>query len=128
MTKIKNHAQIKAQKDGLQTIDVIFNNLELPGGDLKFSFMDHNTPLKKYDFKDGQTYTVPISVMNHINQNTSYPVHSHKLDENQNYMVAVGKRVKRYFLEPVNMRGFYKPDTDIVTVEKLPRGSVQLSV
>lgn len=124
----KHPKEIEAKKEGSEMVTGIFNNLEVPGASLTFFYNDHNTPLKTYHMEDGQQYTIPLSVMEHLNNNTQYPIHNYKLDENQKHMMVIGKKVKRYFFEPLNMKGFYRLDNDIVTVERVPARPIQLSV
>lgn len=87
-----------ARKEDAKLVKGIFKNLEVPGGDLKFSYRRHKGENPRiYHFEDGETYEIPLGVARHINQDTKVPIHSHLIDPNTNKRItAPGSYRQRY--------------------------------
>lgn len=84
----------------------IFRCFEPRGGSMTFSFKKYRQdPVESFTMVDGDTYTVPLMIAKHLNQNCAYPVHSHVLDANGHPTVQVGKRVKRCSFESLEFAG-----------------------
>jgi hypothetical protein len=74
----------------------IFRFYEVPGGTMSFVFRAYKEDdVERYDFVDGQIYTVPLGVAKHLNKNCWYPVHRHHQDEMGKVSSLVGKKVRR---------------------------------
>lgn len=126
--RVRETKRIEAKNNGSKMVEFIFKNYEVRGGDLKFSFLDHETPLNHYHFFDGQKHTAPYSVAEHLHYNTSYPVHRHKQNDDGKYVVKVGEMIQRYGIIPLDFI-FKRPEqSNITTVEKVNLGLQQLSV
>lgn len=72
------------------------------GGSVKFSFKQYKgDPVKTYEFHDGQTYTIPLGVAKHLNNNCNYPVYSEILGPDGLRTSDITKRVQRFnFIQP----------------------------
>lgn len=83
-----------------KTVKGIFRCYEPRGGSFTFSFKKHKgDPVMKFTMVDGESYTVPLMVAKHLNQNCWYPKHSHVMDMNGNPTIEVGKKVQRCSFE-----------------------------
>jgi hypothetical protein len=79
-----------------QMIKGKFSFLEVPGGELRFSYQKYDKdPLMRYKLKDGETYELPYMVAKHLAQDVKYPVHSFQQDEFGKPIMAVGRMVHR---------------------------------
>ncbi len=65
-----------------QMITGVFRDLEVgPGGNLRFSARKYPwDQVQSYNFVDGQTYTIPLWVARHLNENCKHPVYRHNID------------------------------------------------
>ena len=55
---------------------------EVPGGCMSFVYKAYEgDPVERYDFIDGQIYTIPMGVAKHLNQNLWYPEYSYVKSE-----------------------------------------------
>lgn len=72
----------------------VFRDLEVgAGGNLRFSARKYPwDSIENYDFKDGHTYTVPLWVAKHLNENCKWPVYKHNIDPN----AKEGEKAKQY--------------------------------
>jgi len=69
----------------------------VPGGSLSFVFRKYKEdPVERFDFIDGQIYTVPLGVAKHLNKSGKYPVHAYKMEEDGKPSRTIGKMVSRY--------------------------------
>ena len=60
----------------------IFRYHEVPGGWVGFNFREFKgDPIVRYDMVDGETYTVPLGVAKHLNNNGWYPVYGYVTQE-----------------------------------------------
>lgn len=75
----------------------IFRFHEVPGGSMSFVYKKYKEdPVERYDFLDGQIYTVPLGVARHLNKTGKYPVHAYRQNENGQASQYIGSRVSRY--------------------------------
>lgn len=72
----------------------VFRDLEVgAGGNLKFSARKYKwDQVEAYDFRDGQTYEVPLWLARHLNENCKWPAYRHNIDPN----AKEGEKVKQY--------------------------------
>ena len=69
---------------------------ECPGGTMEFSFRKFKgEPLANYSLKDGETYTLPLSVARHLNNNCWFPTYTFKNDEAGRPTTSIGEKVHR---------------------------------
>lgn len=89
--------KLKYERDkNRQKVKGIFRFHEVPGGSMTFCYREFKQdPIEKYTLNDGQIYEVPLGVAKHLNRNTWYPIHAHKLDENGNTSTEIGTKVRR---------------------------------
>lgn len=65
-TKKKYLAEVK---EDMQQVKAKFRNLELKGADFHVKYRKHGCePLQVWDFKDGDSYVVPLGLVNHVNE------------------------------------------------------------
>lgn len=72
----------------------VFRDLEVgPGGNLRFSARKYPwDQIENYNFVDGQTYTIPLWVARHLNENCKWPAYRHNIDPG----AKEGEKVKQY--------------------------------
>ena len=128
MSKKEDTKKIIAKNNGAKIVKFKFKNYEVRGGDLSFFYVDDETPDASYHFKDGGIYEAPYSVAEHLHFNTSYPVHSHKQDEDGKFVVRVGETVQRYGIIPINFIFNKEEPSNLVTVESLGSGYQNMSI
>lgn len=93
----------------------IFMFKELPGGTLRFAYRAYrNDPIEKFELTDGQVYSLPYGVANHINSNMSYFVHGRRTTEIGNPHAMIGKRVQRAIFSPIEFSDLRVPGEFIV--------------
>ena len=87
----------KARDEDNQMVVGIFKNIEVPGGDLQFTYRKYKEdPYRSYHFEDGKEYTVPMGVAKHINNMTKVKQHAHLVDKDGKKMVGAGSYRQRY--------------------------------
>lgn len=75
----------------------VFQCHEPRGGSVEFVFKKYKgDPVERYKLYDGKEYELPLSVINHLNQNCNYPVYSEILGPDGLRQSEIGKRVQRY--------------------------------
>jgi hypothetical protein len=101
----------------------IFHFYEVPGGSLSFVFFEYEgDEVERFDLIDGQIYTIPLGVAKHLNKSGWYPVHAHALDENNQTIMKIGQKVRRYgfqSLEFVDIEDLTPVGGPLVTVEQV---------
>lgn len=105
-----------------QMIRGVFNYLERKGGKLEFSFLKYKgDQIEKYVLQDGHEYTLPLAVVNHLNKNCSYPIHTHATDENGVPYVRIGQIVRRCSFSNYDfmMEDLMPEEKSLVTIEHL---------
>lgn len=103
----------------------IFNFYEVPGGTIKFPIKLYRwDEVERYEFTDGETYTIPLGVAKHLNKNGSYPIHAHAVDKNGRPTYKVGQKKRRFgfqSLEFIDPDDFSSVDPGIITVENIAK-------
>lgn len=77
-----------------QMVTGVFRDLEVgAGGNLRFSARKYPwDQVENWNFVDGQTYSVPLWVARHLNENCKWPAYRHNIDPN----AKEGEKVKQY--------------------------------
>jgi len=88
-------------KEESRMVKGIFRCHEPPGGSVTFPFRKYKwDQTKTYEMTDGEVYEVPLAVARHLNQNCSYPVHSHILGpDGRTQLNTQGKKRQRMSFE-----------------------------
>jgi len=115
---------LKYQRDkDREKVKGIFRYYEVPGGAMSFVFKAYKEdPVEKYEFLDGEVYTIPLGVAKHLNKNGWYPEHQYLVDEAGKPSAKVGKKIRRFgfqSLEFIDIDEFATADKEIVTVENI---------
>jgi len=118
----KEKPNLKYQRDkDREMVRGIFRFFEVPGGSMNFVFKAYKQdPVERFDFVDGQTYTIPLGVAKHLNKNGWYPVHSYALDETGKQAMKIGQKVRRFgfqSLEFTEIDDLNINNKQIITVE-----------
>lgn len=120
--KVKQNLRYQRDKDR-EMVKGIFRFFELPGGSMSFVFKAYKEDqVEKYDFVDGETYSIPLGVARHLNKNGWYPVHQYAVDENGKPMMKIGQKVRRFgfqSLEFIDIEDLTLENKQIVTVESI---------
>lgn len=89
-----------------------FRCMEPPGGSVTFSYRKYKgDQIQSYTMVDGESYTIPLMVAKHLNQDCAYPKHSHVLDADGKPSQQVGKWVRRFGFESLE---FYDEEDAVV--------------
>lgn len=108
----------------------IFKNFETPGGEVRFVYRKYKgEEIKKYVLRDGETYSIPLGVAKHLNNNCNYPVHAYTTNEEGIPTMRVGKRVNRFGFQSLEFMGLddLNPNPQqnvIVTAEPLVQNAL----
>lgn len=103
-SKIKPNVRYMRDKDR-EMVKGIFRDYEVPGGNTSFCFRAYKEdPVERYDFVDGQVYTIPLGVAKHLNKNCWYPEYEYAKTDNKvietgfgpNTAMRIGKKVRRF--------------------------------
>lgn len=87
----------KARDEDSKMVTGIFKNIEVPNGDLEFSYRAYKEdPYRTYYFKDGGKYTIPLGVAKHINNMTIVKQHEYLVDKDGKKIAGLGKGRQRY--------------------------------
>jgi hypothetical protein len=120
--KVKESLKYQRDKDR-QMVKGIFRFYEVPGGSMSFNFRKYKEdPIERYDFRDGEIYTIPLGVAKHLTQNGSYPVHKYMKDSEGNVSMRVGQKVNRFgfeSLEFMDIDDLPNASSEIVTVDNV---------
>jgi len=94
----KAQETIEQQRDeDSQMVTGIFKNIEVPGGDLTFTYKKYKEdPYKTFYFKDGGKYTIPLGVAKHINTMTKVKQHAYLVDVEGKKIPGIGSHRQRY--------------------------------
>jgi hypothetical protein len=102
----------------------IFRFYEVPGGSMSFVIkLYKQDQVERFDFLDGQVYTIPLGVAKHLNKNGWYPVHQYAVDEVGKSIAKIGQKVRRFgfqSLEYTEIDDLMIGDKQIITVEQMP--------
>jgi hypothetical protein len=103
----------------------IFRDLEVGrGGNLRFSARKYKwDPVESYHFVDGETYTVPLWVAKHLNEDCKYPVYRHDIDpaakEGEKARQIIGKWNHRFAFVSSEFVGLAKaPSPSVIGVQR----------
>ena len=119
---VKQNLRYQRDKDR-EMVKGIFKFYEVEGGGMSFVYKAYKEdPVERYDFVDGQIYTIPLGVAKHLNKNGWYPVHAHLMDENGKATMKIGQKVRRFgfnSLEFVDLDDLTPVGGPLVTVENI---------
>lgn len=117
----KKNLRYQRDKDR-EMVKGIFRFYEVPGGSMSFIYKAYKEdPVEKFEFFDGQVYTIPLGVAKHLNKNGAYPIHTYSQDADGKPAMRIGQKVRRFgfqsleFIADEDMIGSAK---EIVTVEQ----------
>lgn len=103
LSKDEKKAYIQHLKErDLEMVTGVFRSFEPVGGTLSMTGKAHeNEDPVKYDFVDGQTYTIPRYLAKRFENEfqgsgTWYPTHSHIMDMNGKPITGIGKKNRRF--------------------------------
>jgi hypothetical protein len=100
----------------------IFRFYEVPGGSMSFVYRAYKEdPVERFDFVDGEVYTIPLGVAKHLNKRGSYPIHTYAQDADGKPLMKVGQKVRRFgfqSLEFIADEDLIGTDKEIITVEQ----------
>jgi len=118
--KKKQPQSLKYQRDkDREMVKGIFRFYEVPGGSISFNFRKYkDDPIERYDFVDGQVYTIPLGVAKHLTKNGNYPIHQYMKDESGNVSMRVGQKVNRFGFESL----------EFMDIDDLPNASDEIVV
>lgn len=86
-----------AKKEDAKLVKGLFKNLISEGGDASFAYRAYKgDPIRVYTLVDGETYTIPLGVAKHINNQCQYQKSKYLLDKEGEPMVGLGKPTQRY--------------------------------
>jgi hypothetical protein len=89
---------------------------------IKFSYKGHaGDQPKRHEMVDGQTYTIPIGLANHINNDCSYPVHAYTKGDDGEPSIKVGRTVQRFGFQNTNFISIsdLNQHKKLITIEKI---------
>lgn len=91
----------RAWKEESQLVKGVFRCRQPEGGSVRFPFRKYKwDQVQWYTMFDGETYEIPLAVARHLNQNCSYPEHSHILGPDGNPTIdRMGKMKSRMNFE-----------------------------
>ncbi|MHA1401148.1 MAG: hypothetical protein ACTSQE_12435 [Candidatus Heimdallarchaeaceae archaeon] len=85
------------RKEDSKLVKGIFKNLEAPGSDVEFPYRAYKgDPIRVYTLEDGESYTIPLGVAKHINNQCTYKRHKHLVDKDGKHNLAWDKSIERY--------------------------------
>jgi len=86
----------KERERDLEKIRGVFHYHEQQGGTLSFDVKKYRQDkLTKYTLVDGQVYTLPRMIVNHLKNNCYYPIHSHYKTEDNSHSYRVTDKIHR---------------------------------
>ena len=101
----------------------IFKFYEVVGGGMSFVFKAYkDDPVERFDFIDGQIYTIPLGVAKHLNKNGWYPLHAFIMDEHGKPSMKIGHKIRRFgfnSLEFVDIDDLTPVGGPLLTVESV---------
>jgi len=88
------------RKKDAQIVKGRFNNLEIPGGTLRFVYRKYEgDPVIKYELKDGEIYSIPVGVARHLNNDVGRYEHSDLLGADGKSSTTIRRRIRRCSFE-----------------------------
>jgi len=120
--EVKKKLKIQQQKDAkLVKGRFIFN--EVKGGTVTFSYKAYKgDPVNRYILTDGQEYTIPLGVANHLNNNCRYPIHEFLHDSNGKPTLQLKKMVNRMSFQSLTfepIEDLSDPSSELIGVERI---------
>lgn len=86
-----------------QMVKGVFRNMESKGGSVTFSFRKwKEDQVENYTLQDGQVYTLPIMVAEHLRDQCYVQQHTHILDMDGKPMIGRGRKHKRFTFEALS--------------------------
>ena len=74
----------------------MFKFYEVPGGLMSFDFLEFKgDPVRHFDLKDGEVYTLPRGVAKHLNKNCWYPTYNFEVDKDGKQIQRATNKVRR---------------------------------
>jgi hypothetical protein len=96
LKKAEELRQKMREEDG-KMVTGVFKNIEVPGGDLQFTFRIYKEdPYKSFHFEDGKEYTIPLGVAKHINNMTKVKQHAYLVNKEGKKIPGIGSHRQRY--------------------------------
>lgn len=90
------------QKDR-EMVRGIFRFFEVPGGTMSFPFRKYKgDEVESYTMVDGEIYTVPRGVAQHLSNNCWYPESQYKMDDHGKAVAQISKKKRRCSFEPLD--------------------------
>lgn len=117
-------ANLRYQRDkDREMVKGIFKFYEVEGGGMSFVYKAYKEdPVERFDFVDGQVYTIPLGVAKHLNRNGWYPVHQFLQDDAGKTTQKIGHKVRRFgfnSLEFVDIEDLTPIGGPLVTVQNI---------
>ncbi len=103
--KAAAHAKIEEmRRRDQEMVTGVFRFVELPGGTVDLNYRLHKgEPIKKYIFRDGEEYTIPRGLADHLNNNCGHFEASHLVDAQGVPVInAKAKRIQRIVFSSKN--------------------------
>lgn len=120
--QLKVNLRYQRDKDR-EMVKGIFKFYEVEGGGMSFVYKAYKEdPVERFDFVDGQIYTIPLGVAKHLNKNGWYPVHTFQMDDMGRPTMKIGQKVRRFgfnSLEFVDIDDLTPVGGPLVTVESV---------
>jgi hypothetical protein len=98
----------------------MFKFHECPGALMSFVYRKYKwDQVERYDFIDGQLYTIPLGVAKHLNKNCWYPIDKHIQGADGKHSVVLGQKVRRVSFQSLEFTDMddLQPTPDLVTVQ-----------
>jgi len=115
----KSKAFEEQKKKDLRMVRGMFKNNETVGGRAKFIYYKYaDFPQNKFDMNDGEIYTIPFMVAQHLNDNCAYRVHENYSNEDNQIKQRVGSKIQRYSFIPLEFGEDLSP-SNVITVERV---------
>jgi len=93
---IKSSLSPEAKKKASEAVETA-RKIDSTGGDLQFAYHKYKgEPTRVYNFIDGESYTIPLGVAKHINNQCKYKKCKHLVDQNGKPVIAADKPIERY--------------------------------
>src|SRR5215475_8233988 len=128
---VKQKPNLKYMRDKLnEKVTGIFRFYEVAGGGIGFNFREFKEDgIERYDFVDGETYTIPLRVARHLNKNGCYPEYGYVPGSTvkqsgvaaDNVAMKVVKKIRRFGLQSLEFVDIddmpTMPDKEVIQVQ-----------
>ena len=115
-TEDKSMEQIQFERDH-KMVRGKFIYHEVRGGELGFPFRKYREDkVVNYNMKDGEIYTVPRMVAEHLNTNCSYPAWDYKSDDQGRPVMSIAEKIRRCSFQPLDFI-----DEESFPTEEIPK-------